>query len=254
MPRLPCAVLMKIAIATFAAEWSRFKQRWAATHGGLTCAQALAAARKIAAEALCQEHATSAYHTVGIDCGASLNINKLLVERKHELSTSLKSNAAEVPKLSSASKRTFEAVAAIGPPKTKCPKCTGKIDVVGKWCRHCGEENAAFDEALSAIHKSRRQSNWTANADWLATKTTNNCRRTGLVLEDRRFFEKIWLRKKQPELPPMEVDGQAAVPPKDGPAASSCPGARGRLPLLQLKSLLWQLLFQMGLVLMTSMF
>lgn len=193
----------------FAAEWSRFKQRWAATHGSLTCPQALAAARKIAQAGLSQDRVAKAYHCVGIDVGKPLNVNKLLVERRDELFTSLRANAGEAPELRSSNKRSFDVVAAISPPRTKCQSCNKKIDIIDQYCKECGAPNQDFDQTLNNVHKSRRQSNWKANADWISSQVPKTSEEKDLCLKTGDFLKKIRLRTKQPEVP---AAGQAAAP------------------------------------------
>lgn len=213
----------------FAAEWARFKSRWAATHGSLTCPQALAAASKIAVEALCQEKATKSYHAVGIDVGKPLNVNKLLVDRKDELFQSLRANSGQAPLLRSSNKRSFDVVAAISPPKTKCAQCKQKIDVVDKFCKQCGADNPDFDETLHGIHKSKKQSGWKANADYMSTKKPKTADEEELCLKTGDFLKKIRMRKKQPEVAvPDSSDGPTpaqqhiAVEPA-GPSSAAQP-------------------------------
>ena len=143
-------------------RWGTFKAQWSRSGNDLNIFQAIAALRRIVAEALSPQNALAGWARVGVQPNELMQKHVVLEERFSELFTSKKSGGGSLPAPQTSTADALSLVSQISPKKKKCGQnsCKSMVAVTMRFCPECASPNAHFDQAEADMFRSGRRKGW----------------------------------------------------------------------------------------------
>ena len=148
--------------ALMADRWASFKKAWSSQSKDLNLFQALAALRRITAEALSPKIGSAGWARCGFRAGELVQRGVVLSERFDEIFASKKAGAGDLGQPRSPTSAALDLLEAISPVKVKCTAegCKASVAVTDRYCSKCGCKNAKFDADAAELYKQGRRPGW----------------------------------------------------------------------------------------------